>query len=602
MKLAALAIALLVNISFLALLPLIQCFFHMFLVQQRPPKSFSVFFSAVHSDDQNHQCDRRHAEWLKKFNQLKGFVEHHGHCRIPSGKLYNSSFSLSSWVSAQRRRKKEGTLSSDKIQLLQSIPSFHWEPLENAWMEYYKSYVNYLRIIKNCSSSTVTTTTNHDEIPRNYAQNPLLAVWLYKQRQLMDRGILSNQRVQLLKQLNTSLFNDHVLSPWEKQYHLLQEFQRDYGHCSVPQRHSKKQSKYRNLGGWVNKQRFYNEKGLLSKERKNLLDKLGFEWTVSWMQMYQNLLEYKNIYGHCSVPVDYSHYNNLGRWVHNQRHSTKLSPQRRKLLNKIGMDWNPNNTTWMNYYRQLCEQYPQQEDSSAAQFASNSEERRNNTIRSPSSLRLWITTQRQLKRKGLLHPDREALLNQIGFTFQGKKTWMDQYTALKQLILDNLTTSAIQGRITIERNIPLQRWFHRQRALSRKGFLSKQQQNLLKALPNFRWSSSSPSMPVKTTTHVHNPADTNEEERHVTSDDAYIFIFNNNTSLQQKKRKQKQSLSWMESYQALQKFQQSHRHCRVPTKTPLGKWMQELRDSKDLLAEDQLNMLNELGFQWSVDA
>jgi hypothetical protein len=57
----------------------------------------------------------------------------------------------------------------------------------------------------------------------------------------------------------------------------------------------------------------------------------------------------------------------------------------------------------------------------------------------------------------------------------------------------------------------------------------------------------------------------------------------------------------MESYQALQKFQQSHRHCRVPTNTPLGKWMQEQRDSKHLLAEDQLNMLNRLGFQWSVD-
>jgi hypothetical protein len=256
----------------------------------------------------------------------------------------------------------------------------------------------------------------------------------------------------------------------------------------------------------------------------------------------------------------------------------------------------------MNYYRQLCEQHPQKEDRPAAQFASNSEDRRNNTIRNPSALRLWITTQRQLKRKGLLAPDREELLNQIGFTFQGKKTWMDQYTALKQLIMDNLTTSAIRGRITIERNIPLQRWFCRQRALSRKGFLSNQQQNLLEELPNFRWSTgSSPSMLVKTT-HFQNQDDANEEGRHnVTSDDVYIFILNNSTSLQQRNRKQKQSLSWMESYQALQKFQQSHRHCRVPTNTPLGKWMQEQRDSKHLLAEDQLNMLNRLGFQWSVD-
>lgn len=550
MRLASLIVLLVNGILLLALLPLMQCFLHVLLVQQRPLKVFSAFFSAVHSDNQNQRFAGRDAEWMKKFNMLREFADHHGHCRIPGGKLYNSSFSLSLWVSAQRRRKKEGTLSLDKTQLLQSIPSFHWAPLENAWMEYYQSYVNYLQTIKNCRT---VAKTNHDDIPRNYTQNPLLAAWLYKQRQAMDRGTLPNKRLQLLKQLNTSLFNNHILSPWEKKYRLLQEFRREYGHCSVPQRHSKKQNKYRNLGGCVNKQRFYNEKGLLSKERQNLLDEIGFEWTVSWMQMYRNLLEYKNIYGHCRVPADYYQYNNLGRWVHNQRHNIKMPPQRRKLLNKIQFDWNPNNTTWMNYYSQLLQQHPQHEDHTAALIASSSEDKRNNTICSPSSLQLWIATQRQLKKKGLLTPDREALLNQIGFEFQGKKTWMDQYMALKQVIIDNLTTSAIRGRITVERNIQLQRWFQRQRTLSRKGLLSQEQQNMLEELPNFRWNSSR-NMLLENIHFQHQNDASEILERsssyppskaryNVTSDGVYLFIFNNSTSLQQRNRTRKRSLS-----------------------------------------------------------
>jgi len=67
--------------------------------------------------------------------------------------------------------------------------------------------------------------------------------------------------------------------------------------------------------------------GRLDQARKDKLEAIGFEWKVpdqmkndqSWDQIFERLVEFRNINGHCNVPKKYPPDEALGRWVHSQR-------------------------------------------------------------------------------------------------------------------------------------------------------------------------------------------------------------------------------------------------------------------------------------------
>lgn len=92
-------------------------------------------------------------------------------------------------------------------------------------------------------------------------------------------------------------------------YDKLVEFQKTHGHTNVPSSST--------LGRWTVRQRyFYRSKSRhksLSKERINLLNELGFQWTTRfeelWQQRISELKEFKKQHGHCMVP----------RWVISSR-------------------------------------------------------------------------------------------------------------------------------------------------------------------------------------------------------------------------------------------------------------------------------------------
>merc|ERR1712194_764747 len=60
---------------------------------------------------------------------------------------------------------------------------------------------------------------------------------------------------------------------------------------------------------------------------------------------------------------------------------------------------------------------------------------------------------------------------------------------------------------------------------------------------------------------------------------------------------------WMERYNELKQFNRANGNCDVPTKpTGLGSWVhyQRARYKKGLLSDDRMQLLNDLGFTWSV--
>jgi hypothetical protein len=108
------------------------------------------------------------------------------------------------------------------------------------------------------------------------------------------------------------------------------------------------------LGRWVHLQREYYKKGRLSEERIEMLNKLGFEWSVgfvqrqskaleqSWMNRYRELVDFREEQGHCIVPNLCKDNKSLGRWVQHQREYYKLgmlSEERIEMLNELRFEW-----------------------------------------------------------------------------------------------------------------------------------------------------------------------------------------------------------------------------------------------------------------------
>jgi hypothetical protein len=87
---------------------------------------------------------------------------------------------------------------------------------------------------------------------------------------------------------------------------------------------------------------------VLSRERVDRLDRLGFVWDVQgwqWNQTFPKLLRCKTEHGHTNVPMSYG---GLGLWVLNQRSDynsyrkgkqSGVTPERLELLKTVGFEF-----------------------------------------------------------------------------------------------------------------------------------------------------------------------------------------------------------------------------------------------------------------------
>ena len=132
-------------------------------------------------------------------------------------------------------------------------------------------------------------------------------------------------------------------SQWRKRYNQLIQFKQANGHCNVPQRYSVNLE----LGRWVKDQRTSKTKGMLSKERTNLLNEIGFSWRLKnhdefFDKQFKNLVVYKDTYGDCNVPISKTKYVQLARWVERMRRARKndkLSAEKINKLDSVGFIW-----------------------------------------------------------------------------------------------------------------------------------------------------------------------------------------------------------------------------------------------------------------------
>jgi hypothetical protein len=245
---------------------------------------------------------------------------------------------------------------------------------------------------------------NSTVVPHKYHQDPQLGKWVSMQRIAFSKDVMSLQRVEYLDTLG--FVWDPLEVQWLEMFERLKQYKAEFGSVLVPKRYNPAPE----FGIWVGFQREYFNRKRLSKERIALLDSIGFVWDpfeVQWMEMYQRLVEYKEIFN--STEVLNKHDPQLERWVVVQRsclNRKEISERRIKYLDSIGFVWDPLEVRWMEMFERL-KKYK-------AEFGSVLVPQ---PYHSDPELGNWVRVQRRLFKQQSLSEQRLEMLNSVSFVW-----------------------------------------------------------------------------------------------------------------------------------------------------------------------------------------
>lgn len=269
-------------------------------------------------------------KWDEMFEKLKQYYSVYNDADVPSS--WQDDPMLARWVSTQRQKYKKNLLSEKQICQLNEL-NFTWKHRErDTWEDRYRELVSFKQ------------KHGHWDVPVNYVEMPKLRTFVSNLRHQMKAGKLSKDRLSLLEKIDFQI-DGEAADKWSRSFDQLLEFKKTYGHCDVPYNYHD-----RHLASWVAMQRHYKIKGLISGDREDKLNKIGFLWgsnlwknknDSAWDESYAELRNFKNIHGHCCVPVVYNGSKVLYRWVTRQRKNwDQLSPSRKEALKLIGITEN----------------------------------------------------------------------------------------------------------------------------------------------------------------------------------------------------------------------------------------------------------------------
>jgi len=326
-----------------------------------------------------------------------------------------------------------------------------------------------------CALADFKRRHGHCNVPFRNRGSARLARWVHRQRSATTR--LSPQRRHLLERLG---FDWHPYErQWQQRYAELCEFRRVHGHCEVPQR-----GRQAALGRWVTRQRGRcqhpgREGTPLSPRQKQLLTKLGFDWTpkdTRWQTRLAQLQAYQRRYGVGELPSPEANPV-LGAWLKWQRKRRGIPAAQRKQLETLGVEWHPVQSHWQRRYGEL-RAFKQQLGSCSVPHGWEPN----------PALGHWVARQRRRRQRGTLAPEQRRLLDELGFDWVGnpmppRKSWEERFRELRKF---KQRFGHCQVPAVWAENTPLGAWVRHQRVLHEQGKLPAHQRRRLDEL-GFCW-------------------------------------------------------------------------------------------------------------------
>lgn len=381
----------------------------------------------------------------KMLNELHTYKEKHGDCHVPAGtgrvaererERLDVSDELATWVARQRQRykdiqnkkiKKMTKADQIRIVVLESM-GFMWLEREAQWQRFFNRLEAHLR--------------QHGNLELHREEHPQLWHWADQQRKAFAQGRLSDQKVNLLKELDFVF--DLQEAAWWNHFDRVCDYAQKYGDPNVPVKSKDDPS----LGAWVARQRTHYNAGELSQERIDALEKIGFSFDVhgeKWMKHYKELVAFYEKHGHTRVPVSEGQ---LWQWVDRQRRKLRQtqagsddvaelsldSAEKITALNKIHFDWSVTDDEdrarrlmdltfsvdiqderWIENYKKLCDFKERFGHFSIPPNHPDYQE-----------LASWAKHQRFLNKRRKLSPERIAALDELGFIWSGQGARWDR--------------------------------------------------------------------------------------------------------------------------------------------------------------------------------
>ena len=273
----------------------------------------------------------------------------------------------------------------------------------------------------------------------------------------------NNQRVDVLRNLITTKIVEELTISWDVNFEILKEISQD-GNANIPVGFSYKDI---NIGKWLHKQRQRFKQGTLLPKRRQLLESIGVQWSVSdysWHQAFSLLNEVYTLTGSSNVAWDLNYKNfNLGEFTCRQRvlfKKGKLSQTRIEKLNSLGFIWDLKQAQWEYGFSLLKEIF----------LLTGSSDISQKYLYKNFNLGNWVRVQRDYYRANKLSNERVNSLNSIGFVWNSlEKSWQTHFDLLKT-IYENTGNANVSARF-VYMDYTLGRWLALQRINYRQGLL-----------------------------------------------------------------------------------------------------------------------------------
>ena len=265
-----------------------------------------------------------------------------GTLELPRSYTIHSGVPVGKWLELQRQvqaGQRPGRLTAEQAAKLEKL-GIRWNHrLEAAWEKGFASAQKYR--------------TEHGDllVPVRYRDKNDFALgeWIVYNRQRYLGGNLTQNRIERLEAIGMVWSTSNDL--WEQNYAAATQYYLEHGDLEVPIKYETPSGF--GLGVWLGAQRAAHKAGELPQEQVERLGALGMDWTNrndrKWMSLYDVAAAYYHEHGNLNVPSEYVTPDGvlLGKWVARQRYaylnpdrsSARVTPERKALLDKLGMVW-----------------------------------------------------------------------------------------------------------------------------------------------------------------------------------------------------------------------------------------------------------------------
>jgi hypothetical protein len=365
------------------------------MIGVRRPLLFSLFAAANGKSSSSSA-----SSYSSMFNLLEQYKEREGDCDVPRNHKEDGK-NLGEWLNTRRMDKKKRRLDAEKEKEMEEI-GVVWDIYSKQWEDSFTLLVQYKKKVGNCN------------VPRDHKEDEKnLGSWLNTQRLDKKKGRLDARRESGLDEIG--IVWDVLSQKWETMFTLLLQYKEREGDCNASQKHKEDGE---NLGQWLNTQRANKKSGIMDAENQQRLDEIDIVWYVlsqKWETMFALLSQYKEREGNCNVPAQHKEDGeNLGPWLNQQRTENtrrKMDGGRGRRLEEMGVSWDLFSQKWDTNFNLLVQYKEREGDCNVPQRHKEDGE----------NLGIWLTTRRMDKKKGILDPEKQILLEEIGVVWSIRK-------------------------------------------------------------------------------------------------------------------------------------------------------------------------------------